>query len=490
MAANVETKPAEEEDPWKDEPWNRPGRDGHARPVKDDVTYIDAVPEEDGYVCEVKGWWDRTDWNWTKEEKQAFADKYDDTVGTIEKVDENIKMCHRFGISLEEFEADKIDYNIFGKPKKCAIDQDYLFCAKHMRDFIETARTGVTCDQTCTRQLLHCWGTIKPHHYDEFIAFLKTDDCILETIQLMGDTAIGAAPVERGVERLMECVVAKPLITNLQLMGAKLGVEGTRIVADALVASGLTQLDISCDCIGDEGAALIARAWEAGTRLTHLTLVNDDGPIKVEGAKALASALTNLQKAGTCCLFSLNLQGNKIGVAGCNAIAAALGEFPEELDIKDNFIGDGCAAGLADAMGSGRSSLKFLDLIQNDLTKDAARILAPSFKTSKVECLHIHWNEIGTAGGLDFADMLATGESQLKELYLCDNEIGPEAVRRFCKAIGQGQLEVLDLMGNPCSVECAKELAMCNHTADKPLKHLELGLFSIEKEQLEAEERE
>ena len=80
-------------------------RDGHARPVKDDVTYTDAVPEEDGYVCEVKGWWDRTDWNWTKEEKQAFADKYDDTVGTIEKVDENIKMCHRFGISLEEFEA-------------------------------------------------------------------------------------------------------------------------------------------------------------------------------------------------------------------------------------------------------------------------------------------------------------------------------------------------------------------------------------------------
>jgi hypothetical protein len=31
---------------------------------------------------------------------------------------------------------------------------------------------------------------------------------------------------------------------------------------------------------------------------------------------------------------------------------------------------------------------------------------------------------------------------------------------------------------------------MCNHTSDKPLRHLELGLFAIDKEQLEAEERE
>ena len=144
----------------------------------------------------------------------------------------------------------------------------------------------------------------------------------------------------------------------------------------------------------------------------------------------------------------------------------------------------------ADALGSGKTELTFLDLIQNGLTKDGAHVLAPAFRNCKIECLHIHWNEIGTEGGIDFAEMLGTGESKLKEIYLCDNEIGPEAVRRFCKAVGKGQLEVLDLMGNPCSVECAKELAMCNHTSDKPLRHLELGLFAIDKEQLEAEERE
>lgn len=485
MASNVDK--ADEEDPYKDEPWNRPGRDGHVRPVSDAVTYIERDPDDD-WATECKGWWDRTDWNWTPEEKQAFADKYDDTVGTVEKVDENIKMCHRFGISLDEFEQAKVEYNIFGAPKKCAIDQDYLFVCKNMRDFIKTAQTGVKCDQTCTRELLHCWGTIKPKHYDEFIAFLKTDLCVLHTIQLNGDCAIADLP--EGVERLMACIVAKESITSLYLMGAKLGAKGTTVIADNLVASGITHLDISCDDMGDEGCIAIARAWEAGAKLTDLTLVNDNGPIKVEGAKALARALTNLQKAGTCCLFNLNLSGNRIGAEGAKAIANALGEFPKELDIKDNLIGDKAIPAIAEALGSGRSHLTFLDLIQNDLTKAAAAVLAPSFRTSKVECLHLHWNEIGTEGGIDFAEMLATGESQLKELYLCDNEIGPEAVRRFCKAIGKGQLEVLDLMGNPCSVECAKELAMTNHTADKPLRHLELGLFAIDKEQLEAEERE
>ena len=114
------------------------GPDGHVRPITPGVTYIERPDDE--WQTDAKGWWDRTDWNWTKEEKQAFADKYDDTVGTIEKVDENIKMCHRFGITLEEFEQSKKEYNTFGAPKKSAIEQDYLYVAKHMRDFIETAR--------------------------------------------------------------------------------------------------------------------------------------------------------------------------------------------------------------------------------------------------------------------------------------------------------------------------------------------------------------
>ena len=75
------------------------GPDGHVRPITPGVTYIERPDDE--WQTDAKGWWDRTDWNWTKEEKQAFADKYDDTVGTIEKVDENIKMCHRFGITLD-----------------------------------------------------------------------------------------------------------------------------------------------------------------------------------------------------------------------------------------------------------------------------------------------------------------------------------------------------------------------------------------------------
>ena len=460
------------------------GPDGHVRPITPGVTYIERPDDE--WQTDAKGWWDRTDWNWTKEEKQAFADKYDDTVGTIEKVDENIKMCHRFGITLEEFEQSKKEYNTFGAPKKSAIEQDYLYVAKHMRDFIETARTGVPCDATCTRTLLHSWGTIKKKHYDEFIAFLGEEDCVLDTIQLNGDCGIGA----EGVERLMDCIVAKPSITSLNLMGAQMGVAGAKIIAERLVASGLTKLDISCDDIGDEGAIAIAEAWESGAKLTDLTLVNDEGPIKADGAKAVAKALASLQKAGTCCLENLCLSGNNIGVEGGIAIAEALGEYPKELDIKDNEVGDGAMQAFCDRLSTGETELTFLDLIQNGLTKEGACVLAPAFRKCKIECLHIHWNEIGTEGGIDFAEMLGTGESKLKEIYMCDNEIGPEAVRRFCKAIGKGDLEVLDLMGNPCSVECAKELAMCNHTSDKPLRHLELGLFAIDKEQLEAEERE
>ena len=240
------------------------GPDGHVRPITPGVTYIERPDDE--WQTDAKGWWDRTDWNWTKEEKQAFADKYDDTVGTIEKVDENIKMCHRFGITLEEFEQSKKEYNTFGAPKKSAIEQDYLYVAKHMRDFIETARTGVPCDATCTRTLLHSWGTIKKKHYDEFIAFLGEEDCVLDTIQLNGDCGIGA----EGVERLMDCIVAKPSITSLNLMGAQMGVAGAKIIAERLVASGLTKLDISCDDIGDEGAVAIAEAWESGAKLTDL----------------------------------------------------------------------------------------------------------------------------------------------------------------------------------------------------------------------------
>ena len=77
--------------------------------------------------------------------------------------------------------------------------KDYLYRAKNMLDFIESARSGVPCDKSTSRTRIFHWGTVSAEHLEALLAFLPSDECGIRTLELGGDCGIGPEGAARSV---------------------------------------------------------------------------------------------------------------------------------------------------------------------------------------------------------------------------------------------------------------------------------------------------
>ncbi|KOO27154.1 hypothetical protein Ctob_012414 [Chrysochromulina tobinii] len=126
------------------------------------------------------------------------------------------------------------------------------------------------------------------------------------------------------------------VLTELNLTGNNIGDEGAVAIAEALkVNAAVTNLFLIYNNIGDEGAIAIAEALKVNAVVTNLHL--DANNIGAEGAKAIAEALKV-----NAVLTALGLCDSDIGDDGANAIAEALkvNSVLTELNLESNNIGD------------------------------------------------------------------------------------------------------------------------------------------------------
>ncbi len=126
-----------------------------------------------------------------------------------------------------------------------------------------------------------------------------------------------------------------PSLTNLDLTEQEIGAEGAKDLAEALkVNKTLTNLDLYNNQIGAEVAKAFAGTLEVNKTLTNLNLGSNQ--IGAEGAKAFAEALKNNKT-----LTSLYLSLNQIGAEGAKDLAEALkvNEALTDLNLSLNQIG-------------------------------------------------------------------------------------------------------------------------------------------------------
>ena len=183
----------------------------------------------------------------------------------------------------------------------------------------------------------------------------------------------------------------------------------------------LTELCLSFNNIGDEGAKAIAEALK----------------FNVEALKVNA-VLYNLELVDNAVLTTLHLKENKIGAEGAKAIAEALkvNAVVTTLSLYYNQIGDEGAKAIAKSLKV-NSVLTTLDLYRNNIGPEGAKSIAEALKVNVVlTFLQLGWNGIGDEGAEAIAEALKVNKV-LTKLNLEYNsnmgDAGRQAVRDAVK---------------------------------------------------------
>jgi len=195
------------------------------------------------------------------------------------------------------------------------------------------------------------------------------------------------------------------------------------------VISTLTELNLSGNGIGDQGATGLAEALKVNSTVRVLILSRNG--ICDQGATGLAEALTVNST-----LTELHLDGNEIGDQGATGLADALkvNSTLTLLDLAGNGIGAQSATGLAEALKV-NSTLTELKLDGNSIGDQGTTGLAEALTVnSTLTELHLDGNKIGDQGATGLADALKVN-STLTELHLEFNHIGAQGATGLAEAL-------------------------------------------------------
>ncbi|XP_028297458.1 NACHT, LRR and PYD domains-containing protein 12-like, partial [Gouania willdenowi] len=206
----------------------------------------------------------------------------------------------------------------------------------------------------------------------------------------------------------------------------------------------------SCGLSERSCAALSSVLSSQSSSVKHLDLSNND--LQDSGVKLLCEGL----KSPHCKLDSLSLSGCVITEVGGASLAAALSSNSSsvrELDLSYNHPGDSavkllsqrlntlrlsscglsersCAA-LPSVLSSQSSSVKHLDLSNNDLQDSGVKLLCEGLKSPhcKLDYLSLSGCVITEVGGASLAAALSSNSSSVRELDLSYNHPGDSAVK-------------------------------------------------------------
>ena len=249
-----------------------------------------------------------------------------------------------------------------------------------------------------------------------------------------------------------------PRLRSLGLADNGLVVRGATAIAEALPpqAADLTELDLSINDVGDDGAEVLSRLV-ALRNLTVLSLRQQEAApyhdrIHAVGVTALADSphLTEL--------VALDLAHNAIGDAGLRALAGwpKLRQF-RRLNLSDNGIGDIGDAGIQRLVTSPYlEQLNSLDLSFNPLGVAGASALAEWQWMERLAVLNLSSCGLRNLG---LMRLLASPHGRnLRVLGLADNYIGDRGGHALAEAPHLPSNIRLDLRGNRIGRDCREAL--------------------------------
>jgi len=217
---------------------------------------------------------------------------------------------------------------------------------------------------------------------------------------------LGGKRLHRGLANATGIFAQFSALTTLNLGGTDLPAKDMKQILN-IVAPSLESLYAGGNGLGDDGATLIG-SWLSEKQPPHLLKVdlryND---ISGTGMAALCDGLKDCNS-----VIYLHMEGNRIGDAGCEALAKLL--KTEQCRLEQVCLG------------------------ANGIEAEGAAALATAVATMAcLQKLYLEGNNIGVVGATAFAEALEekNGEAKLEHLFVDNNNIGKDGSKRLARAL-------------------------------------------------------
>ncbi|XP_036377998.1 NACHT, LRR and PYD domains-containing protein 12-like [Megalops cyprinoides] len=263
------------------------------------------------------------------------------------------------------------------------------------------------------------------------------------------------------------------LETLRSLNSCNLSKECCELLASAISSSSLRELDLCID--KDMIISWINVIPQCFSSLCRLSLC---GAIE-GGCVSLALALHSNPSH----LRELDLSYNHPGDSGVRALSAGLKDPNCELQklrLNSCNLSEKCCEALASAISSNSSSLRELDLSDNDLQDSGVELLsAEGLKNPhcKLETLRLSLCRVTERGCVSLASALHSNPSHLRELDVSYNHPGDSGLRALSAGLEDPNCKLEALRLNRCNLskECCEALASAISSNSSHLKELDLS---------------
>ncbi|KAG6757502.1 hypothetical protein POTOM_037814 [Populus tomentosa] len=274
---------------------------------------------------------------------------------------------------------------------------------------------------------------------------------ILKSLNL-SNNALG----EKGVRAFGALLRSQSCLEELYLMNNGISEEAAEAVCELIPSTEkLRVLQFHNNMTGDKGALAISKVVKRSPLLEDFRCSSTR--VGSEGGVALSEALdtcTHLKK--------LDLRDNMFGVEAGVALSKALSKYAGLTEVYLSYLNleDEGAMAIARALKESAPSLEVLDLAGNDITAEAAPIVAACIAEKQhLSKLNLAENELKDEGAIQISKVLEEGHLQLKEVDMSINSIRRAGARVLARVVVQKpEFKLLNIDGNFISDEGIDEV--------------------------------
>lgn len=277
------------------------------------------------------------------------------------------------------------------------------------------------------------------------------EGCILKSLNL-SNNALG----EKGVRAFGALLRSQSCLEELYLMNNGISEEAAEAVCELIpLTEKLRVLQFHNNMTGDKGALAISKVVKRSPLLEDFRCSSTR--VGSEGGVALSEALdtcTHLKK--------LDLRDNMFGVEAGVALSKALSKYAGLTEVYLSYLNleDEGAMAIARALKESAPSLEVLDMAGNDITAEAAPIVAACIAEKQhLTKLNLAENELKDEGAIQISKVLEEGHLQLKEVDMSINSIRRAGARVLARVVVQKpEFKFLNIDGNFISDEGIDEV--------------------------------
>lgn len=274
---------------------------------------------------------------------------------------------------------------------------------------------------------------------------------ILKSLNL-SNNALG----EKGVRAFGALLRSQSCLEELYLMNNGISEEAAEAVCELIPSTEkLRVLQFHNNMTGDKGALAISKVVKRSPLLEDFRCSSTR--VGSEGGVALSEALdtcTHLKK--------LDLRDNMFGVEAGVALSKTLSKYAGLTEVYLSYLNleDEGAMAIARALKESAPSLEVLDMAGNDITAEAAPIVAACIAEKQhLTKLNLAENELKDEGAIQISKVLEEGHLQLKEVDMSINSMRRAGARVLARVVVQKpEFKLLNIDGNFISDEGIDEV--------------------------------